>query len=431
MIDLEQSSSEFEIDQVFSKIWSQDDDRYIAFRQNKEYVLRLTHMETLPVPLQLPHGDRFKFINPKSGAFTDIEVGPTCKLEASSNNVEIEVQATALNFRDLFLVLKPAGFTLPDDNSQYADSVGLDISGTVVAVGPSVTKFKVGDEVCGYTEFNGLASHVVTPETILTRIPPNMTFTEACTIPCAYMTAHISLIGIAKITSADRVLIHVATGGVGLAAVQVAKSVGAEIYATAGSKRKRAYLRSLGIKYVYHSRDTSYGDGIEKDTNGLGVTAVLNSLTGPNFKETTLRCCSPNAYFMEIAKINIWKPEEIAVLRPDVLYAIIDLTNKESMTQGNIELKRANLSDLFEKTEKCVASGLYKGLPNVSFPLSQIREAFYYFQKAKHIGKVVIRIPKSILSPSGKIEHKHELFNSKRYYLINGGLGGIGIEVTR
>jgi len=431
LIDLDQSKTSLETQQVFAQVWSQDDDIFVAFRQQKKFVMRLAYIDKPPVPVTIPPTDRYKFINPPSGAFSDIEIGPYPKKDLDEENVEIEVRATALNFRDLFMVLKPEGFELPPDTEHVTmDSVGLDVSGVVVSIGSKVNRFQVGDEVFGFTSYGSLASHTMAPQKMFTKIPKNMTFEEACTIPCAFLTAHVSLIEVAKITKEDRVLIHVATGGVGLASIQVVRSVGSEIYATAGSKRKRAYLRAMGIKYVYHSRNTSYGEEIRRDTNGAGVTVVLNSLTGPNFKEASLDNCAPGARFVEIAKINIWKVEEVTALRPDVQYTIVDLSTKEGIRSigGGSD---ADTEENFAKIEQLVLNGTYQGLPSVTFPLNQIRDAFYYFQKALHIGKIVVRMPRTSVSGVGKFTHANWIFNDKSTYLITGGLGGIGVEVTK
>jgi len=217
---------------------------------------------------------------------------------------------------------------------------------------------------------------------------------------------------------------------VGLAAIQVLQNIGAEIYVTAGNRRKRAYLQTLGIKFVYNSRDTSYGVGIERDTNGKGVTVVLNSLTGPNFKETSLAACAPGARFVEIGKINIWQHHEVKYLRPDVKYAIIDLSLKDSEIEELSGTKFRTHEQVLQ-VEKHVTSGNFHELPCEIYPLAQVREAFYNFQKASHIGKIVIKFPECTLPDSGKIDHKHMLFNSESSYLITGGLGGIGVQVAK
>jgi len=358
-------------------------------------------------------------------------MGPVARDEPKTGEVELEVRACALNFRDLFMVMKPEAFGLPDAKSALSmESVGLDVSGVVVGVGEGVTKFHVGDEVFGLAQNGALSSHIVASEARLMKMPPNMTFEEASTIPCAFMTAILSLVEGAGVTAADRVLIHVATGGVGLAAIQVVRRIGAEIYATAGSNRKRAYLRSLGIKYVYHSRNTSYGEGIRRDTNGTGVTVVLNSLTGPNFKETSLSICSPAARFLEIAKMNIWTADEVKALRPDVKYSILDMSLSDKELESLYGTK-IDTETLMLRIEDLVKDGSYCALPFVTYPLSKVREAFYYFQKAKHIGKIVVKNPNCLLPDSGKIEHKHMIFNYKSTYMITGGLGGIGLIVTK
>ena len=394
---------------------------FVTLSDGKKHVQRLAPMEKSKTSITLPASARYQFINPASGSFADIEIGPATKLELTGHQIELSVQATALNFRDLFMVLRPEGFTFPKDQPM---EVGLDVAGIVSAVGPEVTDFQAGDEVVGVALYGGIRSRIVVPDFTVMKKPPSMTFAGAATIPCAFLTAYYSLIECAKMTSNDRVLIHVASGGVGLAAIQIVKHLGAEIYATAGSKRKRAYLKSIGIKNIYHSRNISYGEGIERDSEGKGVTIVLNSLTGPGFKETSLKVCAPGAQFIEIGKLNILSEEEVKVLRPDMKYFIVDLSalgiNSPEEAAG-----------MMKEMEKYFESGIYTSLPHSTFPLDLTRHAFYHFQEAKHIGKIVITMPKPNISSEGRLTLTHQLFNKQSTYLITGGLGGLGMEVAK
>jgi len=431
LIDLDPEPTPFEFSQVFAQIWDREDELFVALRENKTFVLRLTYMDNSRQSIQLPNTDRYKFINPASGAFTDIEIGPMPREEPQDGEAEILVRACGLNFRDLFMVLKPEGFNKSfEDPIRTADSVGLDFAGIVVKVGPGVSRFKIGDRVFGLTDNGALKSHILVSEMKLIKIPEFMSYEAASAVSIAFLTALFSLIDVAKVTASDRVLVHVASGGVGLAAIQVLQHIGAEIYATAGNQRKRAYLQSLGIKFVYNSRDTSYGVGIERDTNGAGVTVVLNSLTGPNFKETSLAACARGARFVEIGKMNIWQPNEVKSLRPDVKYTIIDLSLKDSQIEKLSGTKFDTHEQLLQ-IEKYVTGETFHELPCEIYPLAQVREAFYNFQKARHIGKIVVKFPECTLAESGKIEHKHMTFNAESSYLITGGLGGIGVHVAK
>ena len=155
------------------------------------------------------------------------------------------------------------------------------------------------------------------------RAPEGMPAAALATIPSAFVSAGLSFEE-ADLVPGDRVLIHTASGGVGLAAVQLAQAAGLEVFTTA-SAPKQAYLRSLGIEHVFDSRTTGFGQEILKATGGAGVDMVLNSLTGPGFIEDSLSCLSNGGSFVEMGRRDIWSAEEMAESRPDVRYYILEL----------------------------------------------------------------------------------------------------------
>ena len=177
----------------------------------------------------------------------------------------------------------------------------------------------------------------------------------------------------------EKVLIHAAAGGVGLAAVQLAQRAGAEIFATAGSAEKRAYLESLGVAHVMNSRSVEFADQILAETAGEGVDIVLNSLNGEAIP-ASLRALRKGGRFLEIGKNGIWSAEEVAAARPDVKYFVIYLGDLEPATS------QAMLSDLMGAFE----TGALRPLPLKTFPLADAVAGFRYMAQAKHIGKVVI-----------------------------------------
>ena len=182
--------------------------------------------------------------------------------------VQVAVEAAGLNFRDVLNVLG----LYPGDPGP----VGGDFAGTVTQLGEGVTGLEVGQRVYGSMQ-GAFASRFNAPAQFLAPIPDGVSAVEAATIPAAALTVRLSF-DWAKLNPGDKVLIHAASGGVGLAAIQMAQKQGAEVYATA-STFKRATLRKLGVKHVYDSRTTDFADQILADTDGAGVDVVLNSLT--------------------------------------------------------------------------------------------------------------------------------------------------------
>src|SRR6516164_6981966 len=206
--------------------------------------------------------------------------------------------------------------------SAYIRGIGGDLSGIVTELGAGVTGFEVGQRVFGFMP-GGFATRVNVPAQFLSPVPNGWSAAAAATIPAGALTARLAF-DWANVRPGDRVLIHAASGGVGLAAIQWAQRRGAIVFATA-STYKRATLRKLGVEYVYDSRSTDFADQILADTGGSGVDVVLNSLTNDGFIEATVRVTAQGGRFAEIAKRDIWTPEQMAAARPDIDYEIIAL----------------------------------------------------------------------------------------------------------
>jgi len=235
------------------------------------------------------------------------------------DDVEIEIHAAALNFRD---VMKLLGiYPIECDRDIF---IGDECSGCIVAAGKNVRAFKVGDQViaCGAGCF---ASHLTIPASFVLPKPPRLTHEQASTIPVAFMTGWYALHNLGKIKRGERILIHAATGGVGLAAIQIAQLAGAEIFATAGSEEKRAFLRGLGIRHVMDSRTTAFAEQIRHFTKGAGVDLVLNSLAGEAIAKG-LSLLAPGGRFLEIGKRDIYAntPLGLRPLRNNITRFVID-----------------------------------------------------------------------------------------------------------
>ena len=181
------------------------------------------------------------------------------------------MMAAGLNFRD---VMNAAG-VYPGGPIPF----GAECAGKISSVGADVTDFKVGDEVLAVANAS-FGSYTTADARAVVPKPPAFSFGQAATIPIAFLTAYYSLNYLARLSRGERVLIHAAAGGVGLAAVQLAKHAGAEIFATAGSPEKRAYLKSMRVPHIMDSRSLNFADEIMKKTGGKGVDVVLNSLPG-------------------------------------------------------------------------------------------------------------------------------------------------------
>jgi acyl transferase domain-containing protein/long-subunit acyl-CoA synthetase (AMP-forming)/surfactin synthase thioesterase subunit/NAD(P)-dependent dehydrogenase (short-subunit alcohol dehydrogenase family) len=373
----------------------------VAYVENKRYVCRLlkpTDVAKAESKLIIPNSLHYQLQIAQKGSLTNLTVQPVAfnkKLENSE--IAIRVEATGLNFRD---VLNALGL-YPGD----AGALGGECAGIVTRVGPSVKDIRIGDAVAGFAS-GSFASDVLSDERFVFKKPDHFSFSKAASLPIVFLTAYYSLIHLAKLKPKQKVLIHAASGGVGLAAIQIAKQAGAIIYATAGNETKREYLKKLGIDHIYDSRKTTFAEEILQSTGGTGVDVVLNSLSGKGFIEKTVSCTVPSAVFLEIGKRDIWSAEEMKRVRADLSYFVIALDDLI-----------ANQPDFVRKLIQEMIPYL-SPLPVTKFSLSQSILAFQYMQQAKHIGKIVIEKEPSIR------------FDSDGSYLITGGFGALGLQAA-
>jgi myxalamid-type polyketide synthase MxaB len=370
----------------------------VALRAGQRYVARLAQLPSLLEPQQPAAFDLAE-----RGTLDKIGWRPLTRTAPAADEVEIQVYAAGLNFRDLLNVLG----LYPGDPGVP----GLECSGIVTAVGEGVQAFQVGDAVVALG--NGCFHQFVTLKTQqIVHKPAKLTFVEAATLPIAFLTAQLCMHHLAGMQPGERILIHAASGGVGMAAVQLAQAAGVQVFATA-SPGKWAALRALGVQHLYNSRDLTFAEGILRDTEGAGVHLVLNSLTGPGFIEKSLSLLAPGGRFVEIGKRDVWSAAQITAQRPDVRYFLVDL-------QQWFEQQPALLQRMLTHLVTQCADGLLKPLPQQLFPRERVGEAFRTMRQARHIGKLVITHP-----------HTQPLaIRPDATYLITGGLGALGLQVA-
>lgn len=293
--------------------------------------------------------------------------------DLADHEVEIRVTAAALNFAD---VLKVTGL-------QPEAPFGMECSGVIVRTGAHVRQFAPGDAVLAIGP-DSFQSHVRRDARFVARMPAQLDPFEAVTIPAAYMTALHALEEIGRIQPGERVLIHAASGGVGLAALQVAWARGAEVFATAGNPAKRAFLTSLGLTHVFSSRNLDFADAIRSATGGRGVDVVLNSLTGA-FIPASLGLVAPGGRFLEIGKSDVYDAGRLSALglASGVTYHAIDLTRT---LRDDPDHYGALLRECVDR----VAAGRWLPLPRHDFGVGEAVEAFRLMSDARHVGKIVL-----------------------------------------
>ena len=400
------------------------EENQIAYRQGSRHVARLERTPDVlgetsvdGAGVALPRGRPFRLrlgLHPSIGS---LRYESFVRRRPEPGQVAIQVQAAGLNFSD---VLKAMGL-YPGITDEVVP-LGIECAGLVTAVGEGVDRFSVGDAVMGVAPFS-FASGALTAEHAIVHKPKSFSAEQACTIPIAFLTAYYALGRLANLQRGERVLIHAAAGGVGLAAIQIARHVGAEIYATAGSDRKREFLRSVGVKHVMNSRTLEFADQIMEITNREGVDVVLNSLPGDAVSES-LSTLGAYGRFLEIGKTDIYQNRMIGLLpfQNNLSYFAIDL---DRMLRERPDYIRNLFTEVMEHFER----GDFQPLVFTQFPTDDTIDAFRYMAQRKNIGKVVVSIEqrddRKTLAPaaSGPIRVDGS-------YLITGGMGALGMRVA-
>jgi NADPH:quinone reductase-like Zn-dependent oxidoreductase/acyl carrier protein len=281
-----------------------------------------------------------------------------------------------------------------------------------------VTGFVVGDRVAAMGP-NSFDEFMVTDARLAAKLPEGMSFASGATIPVVFLTAEYALRRLAKLAAGETLLVHSAAGGVGHAAIQIARRIGARVIATAGNPEKREYVKRQGIEHVFDSRTLDFADDVLRVTGGRGVDVVLNFLPGEAI-EANLRALARGGRFVEIGKIDIWDEKRMSEARPDVQYDILALDELAMNQPALIEEVAGPLMAEFE-------AGAYQGLPTTEFELSAVRDAFRYMAQGLHIGKVVIKHAERDRESLVALQDVY----AGRTWLVTGGLGGLGLHCVR
>ena len=399
MIDLDPESGQ-PLDDLMDELLFPDSESQIAYRRGNRQVARLVRAGSGMERLVLPEEADWVLAPGDEGAIETLRVQSLARQALAPSEVRVAVDARGLNFLDVFRAMGLVEEGL----------LGEEFCGRIVETGADVTAVAEGDRVAGFA-FGTFGPEVVTREELVARAPANVPAAALATIPSVFVTSVLSY-ELAGLKAADRVLIHAGAGGVGLAAIQLAQVAGAEVFATA-SARKQAYLRSIGVEHVFDSRSTAFGRDILDVTDGAGVDVVLNSLTGEGFIEASLACLAQGGRFVELARRDILEEDEMAALRPDVAYSILDLY---TLKQQDPARPGAALKEVLAR----IAAGELAPLMHTRWPLAETSAAMGFMRAARHIGKIVLTT--SPLS-TGRLRQDGT-------YLVTGGLGGIGCALA-
>jgi polyketide synthase 5 len=345
-----------------------------------------------------------------------IEVTAFDRVPPEPGEIEVAVTASSINFADALIA-----FGRYPTVDGVAPQLGMDFAGVVTAVGPDVKTHQVGDHVGGFCKTGSWANFVTCDARVAVTLPPGLTDEVAAAVPTAHVTAWYGLHEQARIDADDRVLIHSATGGVGQAAIAIARAAGAEIFATAGSEKRRQLLRDMGITHVYDSRSTEFAEQIRRDTDGYGVDIVLNSLTGAA-QRAGLELLSVGGRFVEIGKSDVYGNTrlELSPFRRNLTFHYVDLA---LMAQSHPR----RIGDLLGTVYRLVAEGEL-ALPEIThYPLREASTAVRVMSAAEHTGKLVLDVTHAGRSNVVVPPQSAQVFRQDGSYIVTGGLGGLGL----
>ncbi|MFW9259889.1 SDR family NAD(P)-dependent oxidoreductase [Nostoc sp. CALU 546] len=425
-VDLSPAKTSEEIHSLFAQLWLDDREDEIAVRGEARYVHRLVSMSLAEMAIENKKPVRassqpFRLEISQPGVLDNLILRATAPRKPESGEVEIEVCATGLNFKDVAKAMN----MLSDANLEgnfWQRSLGMECAGRISAISSDVEGFEIGDEVIAFAP-HSFGTYTTTDARLVVRKPQSLSFDEAATIPLVFFTAYYALHCLGRMNQGERVLIHAAAGGVGLAAVQLAQKAGAEIFATAGSPEKREFLRSLGIHHVMDSRSLAFADKVMELTGGKGVDIVLNSLAEKAIPKS-LSVLGAYGRFIEIGKRDIDNNSTLG-LRPfqnNLSFFAVDV---DRLLRERPDFAGSLFRELIQHFEE----GNLQALPHRVFPISEVQDAFRYMARALHIGKIVVSLQDAdiIVTPASE---KRLTLDSNGTYLITGGLGGFSLTVA-
>ncbi|HEY2269986.1 MAG TPA: SDR family NAD(P)-dependent oxidoreductase, partial [Streptosporangiaceae bacterium] len=329
---------------------------------------------------------------------------PEAAAALESGQVRVAVRAAGLNFRDVVVALDMIG----DERDPGAGVIGSEIAGVVTETGPGVTHLAPGDRVLGPVP-GGFGPVTVADARLMIPVPPGWSFAQAAAVPVAFATAWYALTDLAGAQPGRKLLVHAAAGGVGMAAVTIARHLGLEVYATA-SPGKHATLAAMGLDqaHIASSRDAAFAAKFLAATGGTGVDIVLNALAG-ELTDASLRLLPDGGIFVELGKTDIRDPEQVARDHPGVAYRTFDPS----------EAGPGRVAEILRQVTDLLAAGELTLPPVRCWDIRRAPEAFRFMSQARHTGKLVLTIPPDPAAP-----------RPPGTVLITGGTGLLGALVA-
>jgi amino acid adenylation domain-containing protein len=425
VIDIESESSL--PDGLWEMLSLEDGETHQALRAGRRHVPRLKFAERQPASAE--NSTAAEVLAAGGPGLDNLHWITQERRTPGKGEVEVAMVASSLNFRDIMMAMG----IYPGERT----AIGSDGAGYVSRVGEGVTGLRKGDAVV-VSAFGCLRSHLTLPAGMVRKIPPGLSPEQAAGLPVAYITAWYGLVEIGKVQAGQTVLIHAASGGVGLAALSVCRRAGARIFASAGTDAKRGYVLLRGAELVMDSRTAAFGEQVLRATEGRGVDLVLNSLTG-ELREVSLSVTADGGIFVELGKSGVPEEGEKKTARGTVHCFPVDL-----VTLGREQPRLT--ARIFTDTLEACGRGELDVLPYRTFPVADYKDAFRFMVQARHIGKIILARHKdtgSLSTPAGDggkkffTEKEPTAFSAHAgddeawSELITGGLGGLGLSLAR
>nr|WP_030229207.1 type I polyketide synthase [Streptomyces sp. NRRL WC-3626] len=356
-------------------------------------------------PAGSPHW-HLDYVGKETFAHLSLRPWPEADAPLTEGQIRVRMRAAGLNFRDVLLSLGVVPASV--DGTAAGPGQGGEGAGVVLETGPGVTALRPGDRVTGL--FHGIGPVAVTDHRLVCRFPDGWSFRQAAAVPVAYLTAYYGLVDLAGLRAGESLLVHAGTGGVGTAALQIGRHLGARTYATAGPAKWDA-LRAAGLpeEHIASSRDLGFERRLLDATGGRGVDVVLNSLAG-EFTDASLRLLPRGGRFLEMGKTDRRDRESVAGQHPGVAYLAYDVRDPGP----------DRIHDILTVLQELFGQGALTP-PRVStWDIRDAPNAFRYLSEARHIGKVVLEFP-----------DEDGPWDTSRAVLVTGGLGWLGRLVAR
>ena len=408
-VDLDPVSTDEECAAAVAAECQATDEDQVAWRHTARLALRLRAAEAHPSPDLSPARLACRSV----GNLDSLAFVPAPVPSPAAGEVTVAVRAAGLNFKDVLHALGALELTAES-------AFGFDAAGVVTAIGAGVQSLTAGDRVMLTLTPGAMADQVVAREDFVSRLPANVTFAEGAGVPLAFLTAWHALVTLAQLKAGERVLIHAATGGVGQAAIQVARACGAIVLATASAPKQRL-LTEQGVEWIFNSRTPEFSAAVLAATGGRGVDVVLNSLTGEMIRGG-LDCTAPGGRFIEIGKTGVWPAAQVSAHRSDIQYLPFDLADVARAEPGYIK-------QLLDRMADGLATGTLQPIRTHAFPAASVTDAFRLVSRARHVGKVAIVMPRAGSSGGNPSGLPGEL-PSAGVDVITGGFGALGRSLS-